>query len=280
MQYSFGNYGFIQQGKMKEQPLVLLDIGIEHRQKENYCFDNRNRTHFSGYLLQYTLKGYGIYETDEKQYQVKEGMGFLVRMPENSRYYLPEEAEEWDFFYLHFDGDAAYPFFRTVQELTGSCFQLRQDCPVVRTFQQVFETCRQLGTLELYEGGEVLYRILSQLLRELEVPAMGGSSLIEKVSSYLKAHFASVSGIGETAQICGVSHEHLTRCFREETGQTPIQYLTRLRLEHAIYLLLNTGEPIQTVAVSCGFVSGNYFAKVFRQHLKCSPEEYRRRMSG
>ena len=94
---------------------------------------------------------------------------------------------------------------------------------------------------------------------------------------YIRQHFATLESISQVADACNISHEHLTRCFRKETGQTPLQYLTKLRIEHALSLLLTPSDSIEQIAMNCGFQNGNYFAKVFRKYMQCTPEEYRRR---
>lgn len=293
IEYTFGSYGFLNQEKMESPPLLLLDLGVERRCKEPYFWDNSNRPSYSGYLLQFTLKGGGIYEKEGEREPIREGQGFFAKMPENSRYYLPSAAcprtadpalngafsEEWEFFFLHFDGPAALPFYQTLLNLSGPVFSLSPDSPPVRLFFRLFDRCRQ-GSLERYEGGEFLYRFLSRLLQTLEAPADGGSFLLKQAQSYLKGHFATLSGIEEAARYCGVSQEHLTRCFSRETGQTPLRYLTGLRLEQGLFLLLNTDDSIDAVAKACGFLNGNYFAKVFRRYLQCSPESYRKRNRG
>ena len=284
--YTYGNYGFIQHEKMKQLPLILYDMGVEHRYNENYHYYNNHRPNYKGYLLQFTLNGYGIYESANKPYLLKKGMGFFSKFPENSQYYLPTKSfseeyykEGWDFFYLHFDGPAAQAFYDTFQELTGSIFSLSLTEQPIRLFMNLFETCKRNGTLELYEGSEFLYRFLSQLLRSLESPSLDASGLICQSQSYMRERFASINNIREIAEFCSVSHEHLTRCFKKETGQAPLQFLTKVRIEHALFLLLNSTNSIEAIAVSCGFQNGNYFAKVFRKYLSCSPEEYRHRNS-
>lgn len=99
--YSFGNYGLLKQGKMENPPLTLLDLGVERRFGESYHFENADRISYGGYLLQYTLKGFGIFETYKKnadgtasgmvqdRFELTPGRGFFSRIPEASRYYLP-----------------------------------------------------------------------------------------------------------------------------------------------------------------------------------------------
>lgn len=282
--YNYGNYGFIKHEKMKQLPLILYDLGIEHRCQEAYFFDNTNRPSFDGYVFQYTFKGYGIFESQNKRTLIKEGMGFFCKIPEQSKYYLPDshypveyQTKGWDFFYIHFGGPAAEAFYETFKELSGSVFSLEATATPVRLFLRLFETCERYGTLDLYEGSEFLYRFFARLLRELEAPALDEAGLVHQARTYIREHFRTMESIRDVADFCQISHEHLTRRFKKETGQSPLQYLTKLRIEHALFLLLNTTDSIETIAISCGFQNGNYFAKVFRKFLQCSPEEYRRR---
>lgn len=285
--YRYGNYGFIKQEKMKQLPLILYDLGIEHRCQEPYYFDNKNRPAYDGYLLQYTFKGYGVFQIGKKKILLKERMGFFCKMPENTQYYLPDHnypkeysQEGWDFFYIHFGGPAAETFYETFHELTGSIFSLDVTEQPIKLFLRLFETCERYGSLDLYEGSEFLYRFFSRLLRELEAPTLDEAGLVHQARLYIREHFRNMESIRDVADYCQVSHEHLTRRFKKETGQSPLQYLTKLRIEHALFLLLNSMDSIETIAISCGFQNGNYFAKVFRKFLHCSPEEYRRRNTG
>lgn len=279
MGYTYGNYGFIRHEKMENPPLFLNDLGLEYRTDTSYSFDNKNRHSYGGYLFQYTLSGCGVYEDAAGIHLLPEGHAFFSKIPEDSRYYLPREKEgaHWELFYLHFYGPAADSFFQTIRSLAGPVIALPGDHPAVRLFFRLYESCQSENGLALYEGAELLYRFLTQVLRTLESPSAEGSALILQACAYLKKHAATASGISEAANACQVSQEHLTRCFKKETGQTPLQYLTRLRLENALFYLLNTEDSINEIARCCGFSNGNYFAKVFRKYLKCSPEEYRKR---
>ena len=172
---------------------------------------------------------------------------------------------------------AVPPEHSGTQTQAGSLFTLPLDSSPILLYFQFFENYRRNGSLALYESSEFLYRFLAQLLRELETPRLNESHLIVQAMQYIRQHFATLESISQIADACNISHEHLTRCFRKETGQTPLQYLTKLRIEHALSLLLNTSDSIEQIAMNCGFQNGNYFAKVFRKYMQCTPEEYRRR---
>ena len=56
----YGTYGFLNNGSLADEPLLLLDFGLELRQNEKYDIDNSDRD-YAGYLFQYTLQGYGVF---------------------------------------------------------------------------------------------------------------------------------------------------------------------------------------------------------------------------
>ena len=76
----------------------------------------------------------------------------------------------------------------------------------------------------------------------------------------------------------GYNTDYFRRCFREELGCSPLEYLTRLRISRAKGLLTQrTFESVEKVARLSGFADSFYFSKLFKQHTGLSPREYRRR---
>lgn len=75
----------------------------------------------------------------------------------------------------------------------------------------------------------------------------------------------------------GWSPFHLHRDFSRVAGETPKQYVLRLRLERAAARLLTSREPIVAVAAATGFASHAVFTRAFRRHFGCTPAEYRDR---
>ena len=78
---------------------------------------------------------------------------------------------------------------------------------------------------------------------------------------------ASVQGIEQLAEQSRVSFAHFTRCFREETGVSPMQYLQEARIRKAMTLLLNTGKSVEEIAAET-----NMPVERVREILKISQE--------
>jgi AraC-like DNA-binding protein len=76
-----------------------------------------------------------------------------------------------------------------------------------------------------------------------------------------------------------MSESTLLATFKEATGQSPIDYLIRLRIQRAAELLCKGTESISEVAFAVGFEDSNYFSRQFRRTMHASPREYRRRFA-
>lgn len=73
-----------------------------------------------------------------------------------------------------------------------------------------------------------------------------------------------------------VSIPILCRTFKEATHYTIGEYLLKVRLDNAKFLLLNTDKSIDDIAEACGFSSANYFSLMFKRKIGISPLNYRK----
>ena len=279
MDWNTGNYVFLNMDYISEQSLCLHDLGLEKRQNEIYDYQNTNRD-MQCYIFQYTLDGYGIFETKGRSYTMTKGKAFFIHLPDESRYYLPEpdnSENQWTLFYLNFSGPAVEPFFKRIQELSGSVVSLELVSPAIQQFLELFEALKNGKQFTRYEGSEWLYRFLTALLRNIEFPSdKKNSPHVEAAMEWMQEHYALQQNLDAMSREIGISFSHLTRQFYKEQGITPIQYLTYIRLEHAMHLMINTNITIEKIAEKCGYSCGNYFSKVFRKVLHISPAEYRK----
>jgi AraC-like DNA-binding protein len=86
--------------------------------------------------------------------------------------------------------------------------------------------------------------------------------------------------LADCAAEAELSPWHLLRAFRETFGETPREFLTRLRIERAKHLLTVTGRSVTDVCLDVGFSSLGTFSTLFKRHVGHSPAEYRRRVRG
>jgi AraC-like DNA-binding protein len=96
------------------------------------------------------------------------------------------------------------------------------------------------------------------------------------VKEFVHAKMEDELSLGELAQSVGLSIAHFSEMFRKSTGETPHQFVLRLRVERAKEMLRSVEWRVLDVAIACGFKTQQHFARVFRQFCGATPTEYRR----
>jgi len=96
------------------------------------------------------------------------------------------------------------------------------------------------------------------------------------VKEFVYAKMEDELSLGELAQSVGLSTAHFSEMFRKSTGETPHQFVLRLRVERAKEMLRSAESRVLDVAIACGFKTQQHFARVFRHLCGLSPKEYRR----
>jgi len=81
----------------------------------------------------------------------------------------------------------------------------------------------------------------------------------------------------EIATVACLSPHHFLRLFKKTFQETPHQYLTRRRIEHAQHLLVTTEHSIGEICARIGFQSPGSFSWLFRRRVGESPDAYRTR---
>jgi len=82
--------------------------------------------------------------------------------------------------------------------------------------------------------------------------------------------------LADAASIACLSPYHLSRIFRDHTGQTMAQYRTALRLRIALERVTDSGDDLTTAALAAGFSSHSHFTNRFRERFGVTPSAVRR----
>lgn len=98
--------------------------------------------------------------------------------------------------------------------------------------------------------------------------------------TYMESNFTQPIRLEELAARAFMSARHFSRVFKENYHTTPLEYLIRLRLNHACNLLAGSSLNITDIAQECGFSDSNYFARIFKQKTGLSPTQYRKNIEG
>jgi AraC family transcriptional regulator len=99
---------------------------------------------------------------------------------------------------------------------------------------------------------------------------------VRRVTAYMTERLDQDIGLKELAELTSLSRSHFCTAFRQATGRTPHEWLTRFRLERARELLCDPKNRITDIALAVGYQTASAFTSAFRRHTGATPSGYRR----
>jgi transcriptional regulator GlxA family with amidase domain len=108
-----------------------------------------------------------------------------------------------------------------------------------------------------------------------EPPAAAGTSL-QPLLAWLADNLHTHLTLADIAGRASMSTRSLSRHFRDQTGTTPQQWLSRQRVRRAQQLLEQTDRSVEQIGGLVGFTSPTAFRECFRHVVGVSPRDYRR----
>ena len=106
-------------------------------------------------------------------------------------------------------------------------------------------------------------------------------SRINRTFDYIESNIEKPMTLEELAGVANFSRFHFNRIFQSIVGETPFQFILRVRLEKAATLLLtNKKETISEIAYKCGFSDISVFSRNFKNYFQISASQYRANKSN
>ena len=103
-------------------------------------------------------------------------------------------------------------------------------------------------------------------------------SRLQNLCRYLETHYTQPLRVSELATMTNLGLSQFHALFKREMGCTCVEYLTRMRLQHAARLVRQTQYSMLRIAGDCGFPCLSHFYHVFRAHHGMTPRQMRMRM--
>ena len=99
---------------------------------------------------------------------------------------------------------------------------------------------------------------------------------LRKVEDYVRENLAEEISVERLAELVELSPFHFSRVFKQATGMTPLQFVTRERITYAQQLIRETSRSLIEIALEVGYTSPSSFTKVFRRVTGVTPMEFRK----
>jgi len=148
----------------------------------------------------------------------------------------------------------------------------------IKLVEDIIKSFRSNNVSEKLRCNALMMQLIYELFRII-YSRKKYSDTVRKCIGYMEENFAKSITLEKLGEISGYSHIHIMRIFRKETGQTPHEWLTEMRINRAKELLSTTTETIEQIAVDCGFKSDSHFKILFKKLTGFTPGMFRKNTS-
>lgn len=179
------------------------------------------------------------------------------------------------FRYIYFRGGSSEEYYRLLAGERGYFVRPVRSVEVQSAVQSIFALVTDT-TYDEHRISAQLYRILAELAVQDGQKESVQNTAVLRAIAFMEHHFSEKLSIEQIADQVNLSEYYFSRLFRRCTSMSPHAYLVNLRITMARQLLSVSQKSVERVAEECGFHSTTNFIRSFREHVGCTPKQFRR----
>ncbi|WP_046214380.1 response regulator [Paenibacillus wulumuqiensis] len=103
------------------------------------------------------------------------------------------------------------------------------------------------------------------------------SRIVKQVQEIVAENLGQDVSVKHIADRVFLHPVYLSKIYKSETGEGLGDYIIRIRMEKALYLLKHTNRKIYEITAELGYQNPQYFSKLFKKHYGMTPNEFRDR---
>lgn len=278
IQQPYGVYGYRFQDSPALPIYQLFATGYQEVKDADYYWDGMKRIDGPLYLFQYTVSGFGQFRLGEETYDIHSGTAFLAEIPGDHHYCLPRSSDHWSFYFVLFRQQHLQKLWAELLQAVGVTPSFDPSSAVVHTLKALYTEARGNRIQNSYQASALIYRLIMELLQTSTLQQQEKANWpqqIKQAAAFMESEYHRLQSLDDVASAAGLSKYYFTRMFTKTTGISPMDYVTKLRIEKAVHLLRSSSLSVEDIAYAVGYSSGSYFSKVFRNRVGFPPADFR-----
>lgn len=240
-------------------PIRVFELGC-HKTPPAHAYGPATRPF---YLLHLIEKGSGYIERKGVRRYLGEGEAFLI-VPEEITLYCADEHTPWEYAWIAFDGECVEGLLAHVSKQPFMKYQKSGLLALKNLINQ--QSPDHLSCLR------TLFEVLDSV-KDAPLPTERDS--VADATYYIENNYFQPIRVETLAAQFGFTRAYFSTLFQRRTGETPHDYLTKIRIKHAKLYLQNTQYSVEEIAYLVGFTSLQRFSEAFKRRVGLSPLQFR-----
>jgi YesN/AraC family two-component response regulator len=268
--------------------ILYLGKGIRNYESKQFYHSNDNAE------IKCILSGKCLYKINDILYPVEKG-DVIICNPGFSHGRILAPGEEMIEFYSGIDNISVMNYSKNflTDKNTNPILNLQKQK------QEFFDSCNEiLSVQEKNEPGSdlllkslmmklIIFVLKSTLTPDdtkdeyhLDFESNDKTYIVNTIISYVNENYIKEISLYKISRNMYLSPVYISKIFKDETGDSPINYLIKLRLSKAIEHLKEDRLTIKALSKSVGYKDPYYFSKLFKKYYGCSPVSYRDKLNS
>ncbi|MBO4639199.1 MAG: response regulator [Treponema sp.] len=165
-------------------------------------------------------------------------------------------------------------FFELIVTANNTTREINKDFSS-STFDNAFATLSSLNDKKLIKDFTQTF-LLECTAAISNIRKAETNPIIKKVCDYIEDNLSQDISLEMAAEYAGVSSFYLSKLFKEEKGETYINFVSDKRLDKSCQMLAETDLSIKEITAEVGYNDQNYYSRIFKTKYGLSPKEYRK----
>lgn len=258
----------------RDDDIIIFHSGFSST-LPNYSYGKDTRDY---YLIHYITKGQGIYQTEHTQYELKEGDGFLI-LPGSTIVHTADKQNPWDLCWIAFFGRKAEELLKDAGlDKDHLTFHYEDDDFLEDCIKNIYNESRT--NKNLFYINAHFYLFLGKLAEQYQQSHQQNAEIVrfnhfQDAMIYIRRNIRSQISVNHLANYMRLDPSQVYRIFKRNTGKSPQQVISDMRIKKACEFLSKTDLPIREISEWMDYEYQSHFTKQFKLKMHMSPSEYR-----
>lgn len=260
-----------------ENDAFSVVFGGFERCSSDYQIDRRD---FPWYVLEFVGHGTGTLRLGDTEADLHPG-SFYIYGPSIPHRIETSESNPLGKYFVGFTGTEVEGFLERYELMPGTISRCMKSESIRREFDALITRGVRKSKLAAPLCATITRQLLLLCRDDSADPVSTDSPAHETYArgrDLIERNFLSITTLEGVADACGVNAPYLCRLFARFHDESPYQYLTRLRMEHASQILLEKDATVKSVAATLGFKDAFHFSRVFKSVHHVPPSRFRQSM--